>query len=48
MTNVIQSIEGFDIKEKMMKERRDWVCEQKALFNKIPTNLDGFHNRFNE
>lgn len=32
----------------MLKERRDWIAEQKALFNKIPTNVDGFHNRFNE
>ena len=48
MAITISAVEGFDIKEKMLKERRDWVAEQKALFNKIPPKLDGFHNRFNE
>jgi hypothetical protein len=48
MTTEIGIVEGHDIKEKMLRERRDWVAEQKALFGKIPAKLDGFHNRFNE
>ena len=27
MTEAITSIEGHDIKEKMLKERRDWIAE---------------------
>ena len=48
MTAEIGNLEGHDIKEKMLRERRDWIAEQKALFAKIPANLDGFNNRFNE
>jgi len=32
----------------MMKERRDWVQDYKALHgNKIPDDLTGFYDRFN-
>jgi len=41
-------VEGYDIKDKMLKERRDWVQEQKAFFGKVPNDLDKFHARFAE
>ena len=36
-------VEGYDIKDKMLKERRDWVYEQKMLFNKIPQDLEKYN-----
>jgi hypothetical protein len=44
----IKDVEGFDIKDKMLKERRDWVQEQKSMFGKPPANMDGFHKRLDE
>jgi hypothetical protein len=32
----------------MANERRQWVQEQKALFGKIPNDLEKFNARFNE
>lgn len=40
--------EGHDIKEKMLKERRDWITEQRSLFGKIPNDLEKFNKRFEE
>lgn len=48
LTKEITAVEGYDIKDKMLKERRDWVQEQKGLFGKIPNDLDKFNTRFNE
>lgn len=42
------NVEGYDIKEKMLKERRDWILEQKQLYNKIPNDLEKFHARYQE
>lgn len=40
--------EGLDIQEHMLKERRDWVQEYKALHaNKPPTDLKDFYERLN-
>lgn len=44
----ILTVEGYDIKDKMANERRQWVQEQKALFGKIPNDLEKFNARFNE
>ena len=42
------NVEGYDIKDKMLKERRDWIQEQKAIFGKVPNDLEKFHARFAE
>ena len=43
----IDENEGLDIKEAMLKERRDWIHEQKQLFNnKPPDDLKDFYLRF--
>jgi len=44
----IAVVEGLDIKEKMLKERRDWITEQRSLFGKIPNDLEKFNKRFEE
>jgi hypothetical protein len=44
----IDDNEGLDIREAMLKERRDWVHEYKALHaSKPPDDLTGFYARFN-
>jgi hypothetical protein len=44
----IQDNEGVDIQEQMLKERRDWIQEYKALHaNKPPEDLKDFYERFN-
>jgi hypothetical protein len=44
----IKEVEGPDIKDKMLKERRDWIQEQKSMFGKPPENMEAFHKRYNE
>mmetsp|Transcript_38011 Transcript_38011/g.27654 ORF Transcript_38011/g.27654 Transcript_38011/m.27654 type:complete len:161 (+) Transcript_38011:1013-1495(+) len=40
----IQDIDGNDIEENMLKERRDWIQEQKARFpGNLPNNLEKFY-----
>ena len=44
----IDNNEGLDIRDGMMKERRDWIQEYKALHaNKPPEDLKAFYERFN-
>lgn len=44
----IQENEGNDIEEAMLKERRDWIHQYKALHaNKPPDDLKDFYERFN-
>lgn len=44
----IQDNEGVDIQDQMLKERRDWIQEYKALHaNKPPEDLKAFYERFN-
>lgn len=44
----IEQVEGNDIKENMLKERRDWVMDEKAKMNgKIPTDIAKFYERNN-
>jgi len=44
----IKENEGPDIKESMLKDRREWIQQQKALYpNKIPEDLKKFYERFN-
>jgi hypothetical protein len=40
-------VEGYDIKDKMLKERRDWVYDQKMKFGKIPQDLEKFDEEQN-
>jgi len=44
----IMHVEGYDIKDVMLKERRDWVYEQKSLFGKIPADLEKFNEEQNK
>jgi hypothetical protein len=44
----IKDEEGGDMKEKMLRERREWVIEQRAMGKPIPSNMDGFHKRYEE
>lgn len=48
MKKEITAVEGYDIKDKMLKERRDWITEQRSLFGKIPNDLEKFNKRFEE
>ena len=44
----IRDNEGPDIQEQMLKERREWVQEQRAMAGgKPPEDLKEFYNRFN-
>ena len=43
----IDENEGTDIRENMLKERREWVNEQKKLTYKLPEDCKGFYQRFN-
>jgi len=44
----IDDNEGLDIREGMLKERRDWVHQWKAdHLNKPPDDLTKFYERFN-
>lgn len=43
----INENEGTDIMEQMLKERREWVNEQKAMTYKLPEDCKGFYERFN-
>ena len=43
----IEKIEGEDITETMLKERRDWVQRFRAEFGKVPDNLDKYYERHN-
>lgn len=43
----IEGNQGTDIMEQMLKERREWVNEQKALnMGKPPTDIKPFYDRF--
>jgi IQ and AAA domain-containing protein len=40
--------QGHDIKEDMLKQRRDWITEEiRKKGGAIPTSLEDFHNRMN-
>jgi hypothetical protein len=40
--------EGTDIMEQMLKDRREWINEQKELkLGKIPDDIKPFYDRFN-
>jgi len=41
----INEIEGSDIVDSMLKQRRDWVQWYRSTFNKPPDNLDKFYTR---
>ena len=44
----IDENEGLDIRDTMLKERRDWIQEYKSTHaNKPPEDLTGFYERFN-
>lgn len=44
----IDENEGLDIQEQMLKERRDWIQEYKAMnANKPPSDLKDFYERLN-
>lgn len=44
----IEGNQGTDIMEQMLKERREWVNEQRQLnMGKAPTDMKEFYNRFN-
>lgn len=44
----IDNNEGLDIRDKMLKERRDWIQDYKGLHaSKPPDDLKGFYERFN-
>jgi len=43
----IQNVEGDDIVETMLKERRDWVQKFRSDFGKVPDGLDKFYERQN-
>ena len=44
----IEENEGEDIKESMLKERRDWIQEYKANHaNKPPEDIKGYYERLN-
>jgi len=44
----VENNQGTDIMEQMLKERRGWVNEQRALnMGKPPTDIKEFYNRFN-
>ena len=44
----IEGNQGTDIMEQMLKERREWVNEQRQLnMGKPPTDIKEFYNRFN-
>lgn len=48
MKDEIADNEGDDIREQMLKERRDWIQEYKALHaSKPPEDLKGYYERFN-
>lgn len=42
----IDANEGTDIREQMLKERREWVNEQNKLTYKLPEDCKGFYDRF--
>ena len=43
----IDENQGVDIQEGMLKDRRDWITENKEKNNnKIPDDIKGFHDRF--
>lgn len=41
----IKAVEGYDIKEKMLKERRDWILEQQAITGKPPADFEKFYEK---
>jgi hypothetical protein len=44
----IEEIEGNDIIDNMLKERREWIQEQKAITNgKVPADISKFYERNN-
>jgi hypothetical protein len=44
----IEEIEGNDIIDNMLKERREWIQEQKAMTNgKVPADISKFYERNN-
>ena len=46
LKNEIMEIEGTDIQDTMLKERRDWVQWYRSNFaGKVPDNLDKFYSR---
>lgn len=45
MVGEINEIEGSDIVDSMLKQRRDWVQWYRSTFGKPPDNLDKFYTR---
>ena len=44
----IEENEGTDIMEQMLKDRREWINEQKAVnLGKVPDEIKPFYERFN-
>lgn len=48
LMDYIKEVEGNDIEENMLKERRDWVMDEKAKMNgQIPSDISKFYERNN-
>ena len=48
LEDAIEDIEGNDIMENMLQERREWIQEQKAMANgKVPADIAKFYERNN-
>ena len=43
----IKDIEGSDIQDSMLKQRRDWVQWYRSTFGKVPDNLEKFYQKNN-
>ena len=53
MQRELINVEGFDRKEKMLQERREWILLEKEKFvgvkkDPIPANIDGFYMKDSE
>jgi len=48
LEDAIEEIEGNDIMDNMLQERREWIQEQKAIANgKVPQDIAKFYERNN-
>ncbi len=43
----IKAIEGNDIEDSMLKQRREWIQWYRANFGKVPDNLEKFYQKNN-
>ena len=46
LTTEIMDVEGYDVCDMKLQERRQWITKQKVEFGKIPTDLDKFYEQF--